>query len=59
MHRKILAQLALTIGAILALTQTVADDPWQAGLVLGLILGIAGGVVLFDPPAENGSNRGR
>lgn len=38
---------AVVIGAVLALSQVVADTPWQAGLLLGVLL-VIGGAARID-----------
>lgn len=40
--------LLVTAGSVLALPQVVDPTPWQAGFLGGLLLAIAGGVVVVE-----------
>ena len=50
MLRTTLGRLLLATGAALALPQITMDTPWQAGIVLGVVLAVTGWT-LIDPPA--------
>lgn len=51
------AALCLVLGSLLMIPQIFADDPWQAGFLGGLILFLAGMVILADDPDWRGRDR--
>jgi hypothetical protein len=58
MSSRLRGTLLVAIGALLVLPQIVAERPWQAAVLVGLLLAITGGALIVDNDPKEGRARG-